>query len=185
VCPNTINYTISITTNLYGTIFTLTTNLSPLLLSPNSKKAQIALRQPHFSPYLTNSRSYCGQSNALHTDKQVRTNFYQSYKTLSPLITKLFQLLQPPNSKKAQITLSGKHFTPYITNHQPGHGQINVTNIYVWLPSNLYSSYKTLSPLLRKLFPVLSLSISKMVQMESSSACISTATTPILVQRTL
>jgi len=185
MCPDTIHYTIFINTNFYGTIFTLTTNLSPLLLSPNSKKAQIALRQPHFSPYLTNSRSYCGQSNALHTDKQVRTNFYQSYKTLSPLITKLFQLLQPPNSKKAQITLSGKHFTPYITNNQPNPGQINVANIYVWVTFNFYSSYKTLSQLLRKLFTLLALSISKMVKMDSSSACISTATTPILVQRAL
>jgi len=185
MCLGTIHYTIFINTNFYGTIFTLTSNLSSLLLSPNSKNAQITLRCQHFTPYLTNYRTYCGQTNASDTDQQVQTNFYQSYKTILPLLTRLFQLLQPPNSKKAQITLSMKHFAPYITNHQPNPGQINVTNIYVWVTSNFYSSYKTLSPLLRKLLTVLAHSISKMVQMESSSACISTAPTPILVQRTL
>jgi len=129
MCSYTIIYTISIATNFYGTILTLTSNLFPLLLTPNSKKAQIAHHCQHFTPYLTNYRSYCGQTNVSDTDEQVRTNFYQCYKTLLPLLTKLFQLLQPPNSKKAQITLGRKHFAPYITNHQPNPGQMNVTYI--------------------------------------------------------
>ena len=185
MCPYTINYIVSMTNNFHGTIVTLTTPWSPLSLFPNSKNAQITLHHQHFTSYLTNYRSYCGQLNGSATDDQVQTNFYQSYKTLSPLLTKLFEPLQPPNSKKAQITLSGKHCTPYITNHRPHPGQINVTNRYVWVTFNFCSGYKTLSPLLRKLFTLLTLSMSKIVQMESSAACISTATTPILVQRPL
>jgi len=38
----------------------------------------------------------------------------------------------------AQITLSGKHFTPYLTNHPINPGQTNAANTDGCVSSNLY-----------------------------------------------
>jgi len=42
------------------------------------------------------------------------------------------------NAKIAQITLSGKHFTPYITNDLTNPGPTNAPDTDEWVSSNLY-----------------------------------------------
>jgi hypothetical protein len=43
-----------------------------------------------------------------------------------------------PKLKKAQVTLSGKYFTPYITNHLVKPGQTNALNTDGWVTLNFY-----------------------------------------------
>jgi hypothetical protein len=67
-------------------------------------------------------------------------------------------------SPKLKNSLSGKHFTRYLSTHQLNPTLTNAADTDGWVLSNFYEIYKTLSQLLTNLFHVFPPPISKIAQ---------------------